>query len=178
MKPPNRDGGHELLMVLTPVKGGEEHALAAVLEGLRTESPFARLPRTHIGRFMLLPDLPQDPGTTADSLGGPYLLLTSAFDGDAGSYLDELCTEWAAEAPAIWGHCIGYPAGGGPAELKAYLLHNRVDASLFFSAYRQASVAEIRRALDKRERLIAFAVRAQSIDDPAERRRAFLETFA
>ena len=177
MRPPNVDGRHELLMVLTPIRAGEEQALAAYLEGLRPDSPFARLPTTHVGRFLVLDDLPQDPGAAPDGLGGSFLLFTSAFDGDAGSYLDQLCAEWAAEAPQIWGRCIGYPGDGGPDALKRYLLHNRIDATYFFSAYRQATVDQVLRALNKRERLIAFAVRAQAMDDPAERRRAFLEAF-
>ena len=45
-----------------------------------------------------------------------------------------------------------------------------------FAAYGQASVAQIRGALDKRARLADFVVRAQDME-PAARRKAFLEEF-
>ena len=45
-----------------------------------------------------------------------------------------------------------------------------------FAAYGQASVAQIRSALAKRERLQDFVVRAQALD-PAARRAAFLKEF-
>ena len=46
--------------------------------------------RTHIGRWLILDDLPHDPAAPHDHLDLQYLLFTSAFDGDLDSYLDEL----------------------------------------------------------------------------------------
>jgi hypothetical protein len=176
MTNPNVDGGHELLIVLAPVREGLAAELTTYLLGLGA-SPFARLPRTHVGRLIVLDDLPQDPGTEPDSLGQPYLMLTSVFDGDASSYLDELATEWVDLAPQTWGRCVGCPDSPSSAELRAYLAHNRINATYFFSAYRDASVERVMRALDKRERLVAFAVAAQEME-PGARREAFLREFA
>jgi hypothetical protein len=176
----NVDGSHELLIVLAPVREGLAGELTTYLRGLGA-SPFARLPRTHVGRLIVLDDLPQDPGTEPDRLGQPYLMLTAVLDGDAGSYLDELATEWVDRspdwAPHTWGRCVGCPDSPSPAELRSYLAHNRIDATYFFSAYRDASVERVLSALDKRERLIAFAVAAQEMESAA-RREAFLREFA
>ena len=54
------------------------------------------------------------------------------------------------------------PEATGP-QLKAYLLHNKVDTGFFVAAYPHATVAEVKAALAARERLIAFAVRAQAM---------------
>ena len=55
-------------------------------------------------------------------------------------------------------------------------MRHQLDSGVVFAAYGQASVAQIRGALDKRARLTDFVVRAQEME-PAERRRAFLEEF-
>jgi hypothetical protein len=178
-------GSAYLLMVLTPVKPGEEDALRAYLEGLRDgdgdgdgeRSPLQRLPRTHVGRWLILPDLPQDPAATSDHLDLAYLLFTAAFDGDRDSYLDELVVALAPEAGEIWGRCVGCPEPAAGGALKRYLTHNQIDAGFFFAAYPQAAVADVVRALDKRERLAAFALRTQGM--AAERlQEEFVREFA
>jgi hypothetical protein len=174
-----------LLMVLTPVRPGEHEALRAVLEGLRGEggdgaaqrSPLARLRRTHVARWLILDDLPHDPAAPHDHLDMPYLLFTSAFDGDLDSYLDELVAELAPEAGEIWGRCVGCPDPAAGAPLKRYLLHNQLDAGFFFAAYGEHSVADITRALDKRARLAAFALRTQGME-PAALQQEFVREFA
>jgi hypothetical protein len=168
-----------LLMVLTPVKPGEEEALRDYLESLyeRGGSPLARLGRTHVGRWLILPDLPQNPAAMPDHLDMPYLLFTSAFDGDLGSYLDELVAALGPEAGEIWGRCVGCPNPAAGPRLKDYLLHNQLDAGFFFAAYGSASVADVKRALDKRERLTAFMLRAQGME-PAQVQEAFVKEFA
>lgn len=178
-------GGAYLLMVLTPIRPGEEDALRAFLEGLgggsgdgdRERSPLARLARTHIGRWLILDDLPHDPAAPHDHLDLQYLLFTSAFDGDVGSYLDELVDVLAPEAGEIWGRCVGCPEPAAGAELKRYLLHNQLDAGFFFAAYSESTVADVLRALDKRTRLAAFVLRTQGMA-PAAVREQFVREFA
>jgi hypothetical protein len=172
----NVDGRHELLIVLAPVREGLAGELTTYLREMGA-SPFARLPRTHVGRLIVIEDLPQDPGSEPDSLGQPYLMLTAVLDGDASSYLDELASAWVDVAPHIWGRCVGCPDSPSSPELRTYLAHNRIDATYFFSAYRDASVERVLRALDQRDRLVTFAVAAQEME-PAARREAFLREFA
>jgi hypothetical protein len=164
----NVSGKAYLLMVLTPVKPGQEDALRGYLEGLRASgagerSPLARLPRTHVARWMIVPDLPHDPAAPHDHLDLTYLLFTSAFDGDLASYLDELVVVLEPEAPEIWGRCVGCPQPAAGAALKRYLEHNQLDAGFFFAAYGDATVADVTRALDKRARLTAFVLRTQGM---------------
>jgi hypothetical protein len=166
-------------MIWTPIKPGEEEALRAYLDGLDTGagSPLAKLPRTHMARWIVVADMPVAPGTDLrDPLGTPFLLFTSNFDGDVDSYLHELVVQMPDEAAAIWGRCIGCPQPAEGAALKAYIHRNQVDSGVVFAAYPNASVQQIRSALDKRARLIDFAVRAQEMA-PAKRRKAFLKEF-
>jgi len=166
------------LMVLTAIRPGLEDELRVYLEGLREQgSPLSGLPRTHMARWLIVPDMPTPPGLgVQDPLDGPYLLFTSNFDGDHDSYLDELSVHLAPEAEQIWGRCIGCPKPAEGAALKAYLGRNQLDSGFVFAAYGGSTVAQVRGALEKRARLIDFVVRAQEMQ-PAQRRRAFLEEF-
>lgn len=177
MRSTNVAGKTYALMVLTPIRPGAEAELRSCLEGLREDSPFARVPRTHFTRLMIIPDMPAPPGASyRDPLDGPYLLFTANFDGDLDSWLDELAEVLVPEAQEIWGRCIGCPEPASGAALKAYLWRNQLDSGVVFAAYGQASVEQIRVALDKRARLTDFVIRAQDME-PVERRRAFLEEF-
>jgi len=178
MRSANVAGRTYSLLVLTPIRPGRQDELRAYLEGLPVDdSPLARLPRTHMARWLVLPDMPSPPGLDLhDPLGDPYLLFTSNFDGDLDSYLHELSERLAPEAGEIWGRCIGCPEPAAGAALKAYLGRNQIDCGYVFAAYGDAFVAQVRSALDKRERLVDFVVRAQEMS-PAQRRRAFLEEF-
>ncbi len=164
-------------MAMTPIAPGEEPALRAYLEDLSEQRPLARSKRTHFARWVIVPDYVNDPKQGHEErLGGPYLIFTSNFDGPLDSYLDELAAELADEAREIWGRCVGAPQTA--ADLKRYLLHNQIETGFFYAAYPGATVAKVRAALDNRDRLIDFALRAQSMP-PQELRAAFLaEDFA
>jgi len=178
MRSPNVAGRTYSLMIWTPIRPGEQDALRAYLEGLgEGDSPLAKLPRTHMARWIVVPDMPVAPGTDLrDPLGSHFLLFTANLDGDVDSYLHELVVSIAEQAAAIWGRCVGCPQPAEGAALKAYLHRNQVDSGVAFAAYPQASVEQIKGALDKRARLVDFVVRAQEMA-PGERRREFLEEF-
>jgi hypothetical protein len=168
-------------MAMTPVKPGEEDALADYLRGLRGRgpSPLAKLPRTHLGRFVIVRDFHHDPSwgqRSEEHLDLPYLIFTSNFDGDLDSYLDELCEQLAPEAKEIWGRCVGCPEHAQGAALKAYLEHNQIDCGIFFAAYGDATVAAVKHSLLQRERMIEFAVASQGLE-PEALQRAFLAEF-
>ena len=167
------------LTVLTPIAAGEEQALRGHLEGLRAggaRGPLERLPRTHFGRWVIVPDFVATDVPDADNLATPYLLFTACFDGDLDSYLDELGTKLATEAEEIWGRCAGAPRPAAGAALKDYLKAHRIKTGFFVAAYGQATVREVRGALEQREKLIAFAQEAQGLQ-PADLQREFLERF-
>jgi hypothetical protein len=170
----NTSGQATAFMALTPIRAGEEPALRSYLASLsQAESPLALVAGTHFARWVILPDWVNDPSQPRqDHLETAYLIFTTNFDGPLDPYLDELCVKLAPEAPEIWGRCIGCPTAASGAELKQYLLHNQIDTGFFVAAYPYATVAQVKAALDARERLIAFAVRAQDMG-PDELQRAF-----
>jgi hypothetical protein len=172
---PDRSGQARALTVLTPIEPGAQDDLRRYLEELKaTGSPLARLPRTHFGRWVIVPDFVPDDERGPDHLPTPYLLFTACFDGPMDTYLDELCDELAPEAPAIWGRCTGAPQPPTGAALKAYLRAHHAKTGFFVAAYPQATVGHVRAALKQREDVIAFARAAQGMD-PAQLQAAFLE---
>jgi hypothetical protein len=168
--------------VLTPIVPGHEGALRRYLETLSESegrSPLSRLPRTHFARWVIIPDFIPDPDPeqpSPDHLGCEYLLFTSNLDGPVDDYLAALCDELTAEAPQIWGHCIGCPDPAVGAALKIYLRHNQIATGLFFAAYPKASLAQVMRCLDARDRLVRLVVAAQH-EDPASVHNAFIHEF-
>jgi hypothetical protein len=172
----NTSGDLVALTVLTPIIPGQDAPLREHLEGLSQEhSPLADIPGTHFGRWVIAPNFVSDPEQPKhDDLPCPSLLFSATLDGPLDGYLDALCLAPAAEQ--IWSHCIGCPCPARGPELKAYLLHNRIDTGLFFTAYPEASVEKVRRSLTVREKTIAFAVKAQQME-PAELKAAFIEEF-
>jgi hypothetical protein len=181
MASPNVAGQAYAFMAMTPIQPGEERPLAEYLRGLRERgpSPLARLPRTHIARFVIVPDFHNDPTwkqRREEHLDLNYLIFTSNLDGDLDSYLDELCEKLAPEAPEIWGRCVGCPEKPRGAALKQYLKHNQIKTGIFFAAYGHATVATVKRALRERERMIAFAVGSQGLE-PEALQKSFIAEF-
>ncbi|HUR85018.1 MAG TPA: hypothetical protein VMY78_06705 [Solirubrobacteraceae bacterium] len=177
----NVSGQAYAFMAMTPVRPGEVQALAAYLRDLwpRGGSPLAKLARTHIGRFVIVEDFHNDPSwkqRREEHLDLPYLIFTSNLDGDLESYLDELCVKLAPEAKEIWGRCVGCPAEPEGAALKTYLKHNQINTGIFFAAYGQATVPDVKHALAQRERFVEFACTSQGLS-PEELQRRFVATF-
>ena len=174
----NSSGQATAFMALTPIRPGAEVELRTYLDALpRPGSPLARLAGTHFARWVIIPDWVNDPSQSReDRLHSQYLIFTSNFDGPLDPYLDELCVKLAPEAREIWGRCVGCPPEATGPQLKAYLLHNKIDTGFFVAAYPHATVAQVKAALDARSRLIEFAVRAQGLG-PDALWRAFKEEF-
>ena len=63
MSSPNVSGQAYAFMAMTPIVPGEEGALRTYLDGLRDHgpSPLTKLPRTHMGRFVIIEDFYNDP---------------------------------------------------------------------------------------------------------------------
>lgn len=156
------------LTVLTPIRPGREAELRSYLDGLPTgaDSPLAKVTSTHVARWVIFPQLvyqgrPQKP----DALKSQYLLFSSSFDGDLDPYLDLLCARMAPEVDAIWGCCVGYPGLADRGLFKRYIRHNQIDSAFFVAAYPTTTVAQVRAALALKERILAFALEAQGMDD-------------
>jgi hypothetical protein len=179
VKDVNRNGQAYGFQAMTPITPGEEHALRAYLEGMHAKgSPLAKLPRVHMGRFVIIKDFHNDPswGQKEEHLDLEYLVFTTNHDGDLDSFLDDLCEKLAPEAPEIWGHCVGCPESASGDALKTYLKHNQIDCGFFYAAYGEATVPKVKSALAQRDKVIDFATRTQGME-PAELQRAFLAEF-
>ena len=178
---PNVVGQAYAFMCMTPVKPGEHEALTDYLHALRDRgpSPLADLKRTHLARFVIVPDFYSHRSyrqRKEEHLDLPYLIFTSNFDGDLESYLDELCEKLAPEAKEIWGRCIGCPESASGAALKAYLKHNQIETGIFFAAYPDATVPTVKRCLEQRQQMIDFARTTQGLG-PEALHQAFLKEF-
>ncbi|MDQ3677452.1 MAG: hypothetical protein M3401_11725 [Actinomycetota bacterium] len=180
MSDANRNGQAYGFQAMTPIEPGREGELRAYLEGLHaTGSPFAKLPRTHMGRWVIIKDFYNDASWKQgkeEHLDLEYLVFTSNFDGELDSYLDELCEVLAPEAGEIWGRCVGCPESASGDALKSYLEHNQIDCGFFYAAYGEATVPQVLAALEQRDKVIAFATRTQGME-PAELQQAFLAEF-
>lgn len=162
-------------MAMTPILADREAELRVFLEGFTQQtSPFASLPQTHFGRWVILRGWNDDAQPRKDTLNSEYLIFTSNFDGPRDSYLDALCA--LATAGEIWRHCVGCPQPAAGDALKAYLLHNQIDIGFFVAAYNKLSIEEVKSNLALREQLSAFAVSSQGLD-PASLQSRFNAEF-
>jgi hypothetical protein len=174
----NVSGQAYALTVLTPILDGHATELTAHLEALPEggDSPLARVPGTHLGRWVVIDQVKyQGHGQRhRDALAASRLLFTSNFDGELDPYLQKLQTGLGEDADAIWGHCRGYPGRG--AGFAPWLKAHQLEAALFFAAYGGQTLEQVHANLDKRTRLIEFALEAQGLEAD-ELRSRFLETF-
>ncbi len=175
----NTNGQAYGLTVLTPIAQGRESDLVLALDGLEPgeRSPLAQVPGTHFARWVVIDDVVYEgPPQRRDHLDRGRLLFTSNFDGGLAAYLEGLRTGLGALADTIWGHCEGYPGSGDGPAFASYMRSHQVDSSLFFAAYGEHTVEEVRGSLAKRRRLAEFALGAQRLA-PAELQAAFRREF-
>ena len=169
------------LTVLTPIIDGQETSLARYLNTLAPgdASPLARVRGTHFARWVVIDDVIYEGSEQGEHehLKHARLLFTSNFDGDPDPYLEALRTGLGDDVDTIWGHCIGYPGSSDPAAFAEYLRHHQINSSLFFAAYGDRTVQQVKRSLSVRTQLIEFALRVQGLG-ATELKAAFMEEFA
>jgi hypothetical protein len=173
-------GQARALTVLAPVQPARASALAAALDELEggAGSPLARVAGTHFARWVVIDRLiHQGPPQKRDSFKAPRLLFTSNYDGPLERYLEALRTGLGADGDRLFGHCADYPGSESAEAWSAWLRARTVSSSLFFAAYGERTVAQVRTQLATRERLIAFALEAQGLD-PAALQARFEAVFA
>jgi hypothetical protein len=176
----NTCGQAYALTVMTAILEGHESALAHYLNTLGTgsASPLASVPGTHFARWVVMGDVVYEGGgQRPDHLRVGRLLFTSNFDGLPEPYLEELRTGLGEVADEIWKHCAGYPGRADAGAFAAYMRSHQIESSLFFAAYGERTVEEVKRSLANRQRVINFALRAQELA-AVELQAAFQETFA
>ncbi len=166
-------------MILTPIRPEREKELSDYLRGLSaTGSPLVSVSATHFARWVIVGDFQQGKGQLKpDTLQCRYLLFTSNLDGQVDDYLNDVVQFMAEPAAAIWSCCIGCPNPASGAALKAYLTHNMIDTGFFYSAYPEATVADVKRSLDVRNRLVQLILATQGRPNEEIRSR-FLAEFS
>jgi hypothetical protein len=168
------------LTVVTPIVQGRESSLVRLLDALESgaESPLARVPGTHFARWVVMGDVAYEGAPQhRDHLDLGRLFFTSNFDGEPTPYLEALRIGLGEHADAIWGHCVGYPGSASASAFAAYMRAHQLESSLFFAAYGERTVEQVKDTLWARRQLIEFALDAQLMD-PAELQSAFLREFA
>jgi hypothetical protein len=175
----NTSGQAYALTVVTPIRDGHEAPLAAYLDRLPggSDSPLARVPGTHFARWVVIGDVVfEQPGQTRDHLAHPRLLFTSNLDGPIEPYLRALAAGVGQTADEIWGHCAGYPGSADADAFAAYLRAHQIESALFFAAYGDRTVEQVKHDLATRRAVIDFALRGQGMA-AAELQAAFREAF-
>ncbi len=146
---------HHALTVVTAIKPAERVALESLLleigNNIRHNShiDFTKATTTHFCRWVIF-----DEETSA-----PQLLFTSSFDGAIDSYIDALIAWLGPTLDLIWGACIDYPTTRitDPAlfrrQFHSYLKRHSFANPVFFRAYFNRSVEQVRRTRELRDSL-------------------------
>ncbi len=175
----NTSGQAYSLTVLTPIAAESESKLVHTLDMLApgAESPLAQVPSTHFARWVVISDVVYEGAPQRrDHLNLGRLLFTSNFDGELGAYLENLRIGLGAHADAIWCHCVGYPGSADADDFASYLRAHQVKSSLFFAAYGDRTVEQVKSGLAARRDLTEFAMTAQGMS-ATELQAAFREEF-
>jgi hypothetical protein len=164
----DRRGQAQALTLLAPIVPGREEGLRAALEALPdgAASPLAKLPGTHFARFVIVPE----------PLPSKHLLFSACFDGKLGPWLAALCVRIPKTADELLGACNGYPGCADTAVLASWVDVHRLRSAAFTGGYLHAPLDQVCEALALRERLRAFAPRAQHMA-ATDLQAAFRETF-
>lgn len=164
------------LSMLTAVLDGHLDALRDEVLALPTgdDSPFAGVPGTHNGRFVVVST---DPSPTARRRAGglpaPMLMCSAVIDRDPREWVRDLLGELGDRADSIWSHCAGWRDTTDPVE---YLASHRVPPVLSFATW-DAPVDRVRVALAGHATAKSLAVRAQHMT-PDELVAAYRAEFA
>ena len=172
-----------VFLALTPIRPGRAGAVRSYVEGLErgAQSPLARVERLHFGRWVVIDRVFHDSWPEKyEVLETPYLLFTGIFDipprRTPNRYLDELLAQLGDVREAIWGQCEGWPADCDVATQREWLLAHRRDVEFLFAGY-AGRVADVRRAVGRRDRMVQFAGAAQGMV-AGELRHAFRAAFS
>jgi len=170
---PNRCGDSYAVTLITPIEPGKTDDLARVLRGFgtRERSPLAKLPGVHCARWVIIDHLHTDwPGApkTLPRLRSDYLLFSADLMSSASrarelpeAFFRDLLTHIRDEVGAVWSHCRGFPGATRSDACVSYLAASRIDMGLYYAAYPDATVDQIRHALWVRGKLGEFVLEHQ-----------------
>lgn len=185
MSDPNRSGDHYALTVVLPVASGSGDDGRSHRSSLRRDlrrlpggedSPFAAVAATYFVRFTVLDDpprrFPRSATATATSL-----VFAVDLHGDPVGFLDGLWSVMGDDdaLESVFARCDGFGEVADAASFRAWIDGHRVDNVLVFNGSNDRPPAEQLKGLFLRQELARFAAESQSVDDPAELQRRFVE---
>ena len=137
--------GTQPLTALTPIIPGRREQLQKVLARLNERvaaggpTPLEDIGTVHFARWVVLPD---------DGDGG-QLLFASNFDGPWDDYIQDFAARSADSFDAIYSNCEGWPERGARdlEAFKAYIRKHELRADVYYRAYPQATVQQVKSAL-------------------------------
>ncbi len=149
------------LTILLAVKAGQAQRLRAYIRTL-DESPFAAIDGTHFARLVLIDRLAfEGPVQDAPDVHGELLLVSAVVDWDRWpDYLRRLRDPRLAP---VWEACVGAPRDD--AGLVEWLRRHQLLTRAFYWHY-NATVEEVRAALDLRADVLDFALANQYVTAP------------
>lgn len=166
----NRVDETYMLMTLCPIKMDRGSSLQSRIRevfdklGEGDASPFRRVPGLHFCRFVIIYDLPHEGyPTKRDHLNSPYLMMSADIAGDWEVCIKSMLTEVRQTMHDVFVNCVGYPGVGDSTAFLDYLKKCQIDASFAFGAYPQASLYEVRSALDVQKRFREFVLQSQTL---------------
>jgi hypothetical protein len=149
------------IIVLAPLRGGEEGAARAAIAALDT--PFARVPRTHLARLQVL----RPPPRRFRGRTRYYLLLAADYDGALEPWLAAA----ARELDGVLAHCAFWPGADDLAGVVRWVRTRQLRAGFSIVGAPRATVEEVGDALALREELTRFAAETAGLDDRELHRR-------
>jgi hypothetical protein len=130
------------LTVIARIKPNMLDALRQALAapGLEVPTLFAGIPTVHYARWTIFQ-------VEADGEAEARLLFSSNYDGAFDDYMAALAATIPAALDKIWSHCEDWPDSLSPEAFKRFITDHAEKAALFYAAYPDATVREVKRAL-------------------------------
>jgi hypothetical protein len=129
------------LTVIAAIKPGATDALRLTLADPTLDAPnlFAGIPTVHYARWTIL--------HLGDGDTSGHLLFSTNYDGAFDDYVAALAATIPTPLDRIWGHCDGWPGAPTPDGITRFITDHAEKAALFYSAYPDATVQDVQRAL-------------------------------
>ena len=135
VRPGLKSGRSNEFTLILPLKPGGAERMRKNMDSFRDEqqSNTDRIGTLHDMRFVIFDN---------DS----RLLFASTFDGDWDAYINDFGTIIPDVIDFQFGECEGYPGIHSP-DIKDYIVKHQITSTYFYSAYPDATVRDIRKAM-------------------------------
>lgn len=116
----------------------------------KRQAAIRKMSTIHYARWFIVDE------NTLPGLDGAHLVFTSNYDGKFEDYLDDFAKVDEGPLNLIFGHCIGWPGARPAVGFVDYVKKHEHPALIFYANYPLATVGEVRRALDWKNKTQKF----------------------